>query len=289
MINEQRRRVAPPSGAEADGSGNTTSGDGNRRVSPDGTTSGDGSRRVSPDTPRTTTDPNIFACLLKDTDLKLSADKTYVTYENTNNDGTKTKWTFYTNNRISINGNMGSWSCDGTDNYIIKLDDKSDEYSYKTGWKSRQTNTNNANNTNNTNTTTFIDTNLTGDELKAGKVVKMGMKGPIVGTIQDLLIKLGYTNVSSSGKADSKFGERTKQMVKDFQTNNGLNDDGEVGKNTWPKLNDPNAVGASSSSPSSSAIQATSSSKPDEVAGSDAIIIQEERKKLLRKYLLQFK
>lgn len=286
MINEQRRRVAPPPGAEADGSGNTTSGDGSRRVSPDGTASGDGSRRVSPDTPRTTTDPNIFACLLKDTDLKLSADKKNVTYEDTKDDGTKVKWTFYTNNRVDVNGKMGSWSCDGTDHYIIKLDDKSDEYSSKTGWKSKQTNTNN---TNNTNTTTFIDTNLTGDNLKAGSVVKYGMKGDIVGKIQELLIAKGFKNVSKSGNPDKIFGNRTKQMVIDFQRANGLNDDGSVGKDTWPKLNDPNAVGASSSSPSSSAIQATSTSKPDEVAGSDAIIIQEERKKLLRKYLLQFK
>ncbi len=184
----------------------------------------------------------------------------------------------------------GTWKCDGDKDYIINTED-GDEYSSKTGkWKGVPNNNNNNNdNNNNNNNTGLVDTNLTGDELKAGKVVKMGMKGPIVGTIQDLLIKLGYTNVSSSGKADSKFGKRTKQMVKDFQTNNGLNDDGEVGKNTWSKLNDPNAVGASSSSPSSSAIQATSTSKPDEVAGSDAIIIQEERKKLLRKYLLQFK
>ena len=32
--NEQRRRVAPPSGSEVDGSGNTTSADGSGRVSP---------------------------------------------------------------------------------------------------------------------------------------------------------------------------------------------------------------------------------------------------------------
>ena len=227
---------------------------------------------------------SVFDCLLKDADLKLSADKQNVKYEANNK-----KWTFFTNNRVNVNGNMGSWSCDGTDAYIVKLDDGSDEYSSKTGWKSKQNNNNNNTNTN-TNTTTLVDTNLTGDELKAGKVVKIGMKGPIVGTIQDLLIKLGYTDVSSSGKADSKFGKRTQKMVKDFQTANSLNDDGEVGKDTWPKLNDPAAVKNSSSS-ESGALGGAKADIPKDgetTAGSDAIIIKESLRKSLRKNLLKF-
>lgn len=184
----------------------------------------------------------------------------------------------------------GTWKCDGDKDYIINTED-GDEYSSKTGkWKGVSNNSNNNNNNNNNNNTGLVDTTLTGDELKAGKVVKMGMKGPIVGTIQDLLIKLGYTNVSSSGKADNKFGKRTKQMVKDFQTNNGLTDDGEVGKDTWPKLNDPAAVKNSSSSTSGAlgGAQAQVPKDGETTAGSDAIIIKESLRKTLRKNLLKF-
>lgn len=139
-----------------------------------------------------------------------------------------------------------------------------------------------------------VNTDLTGDDLKAGKVVKQGMKGDIVGKIQELLIAKGFKNVSKSGNVDKIFGSRTKAMVKDFQRANGLNDDGSVGKDTWPKLNDPNAVGASSNSSGTSGTsgkvyQAVNIKNTDEVPGSDAIIVQESRKKLLRKYLREFK
>jgi len=184
----------------------------------------------------------------------------------------------------------GTWKCDGDKDYIINTED-GDDYSSKRGnWKGVPNNSNNNNNNNNNNNTGLVDTTLTGDELKAGKVVKIGMKGSIVGTIQDLLIKLGYTNVSSSGEKDNKFGRRTKQMVKDFQTNNGLTDDGEVGKDTWPKLNDPAAVKNSASSTSSlSGSAKTSVAKDGEtVAGSDVIIVNEKLKKTLRENLLKF-
>ena len=91
---------------------------------------------------------------------------------------------------------------------------------------------------------TLVDTNLTGDDLTAGKVVKHGMRGDIVGKIQDLLIAKGFTNVSKSKTADKIFGNRTQRMVKAFQALNGLNDDGIVGKLTWGKLNDASAVTA---------------------------------------------
>ena len=135
---------------------------------------------------------------------------------------------------------------------------------------------------------TLVDTNLTGDDLTAGKVVKHGMRGDIVGKIQDLLIAKGFTNVSKSKTADKIFGNRTQRMVKAFQALNGLNDDGIVGKLTWGKLNDASAVTAGST-PDSSTNKATSVNSPEEVPGSDAIIVQESRKKILRKYLLQFK
>ncbi len=221
----------------------------------------------------------IFDCLIKDTDLKLSADKKTVTYEGTKDHGTKVKWTFYTNNRVSINGNMGSWSCDGADGYSIKLDDGSDEFSSKTGWKSRQTN----DNTNtHTNTASFINTNLTGDDLKAGKVVKHGMKGDIVGKIQQLLIDKGFKNISMNKTPDNVFGNRTRRMVKAFQALNNLVDDGVVGKLTWNKLNDASAISASGST-------SADPNKPTEIPGADGVVYESLRKKILRKHLLSFK
>lgn len=136
----------------------------------------------------------------------------------------------------------------------------------------------------------FTDTTLTGDDLKKGSVVKIGMRGDIVGQIQDLLIKLGYVNVSKDNKTDKIFGTRTEKMVKDFQKNNGLNDDGEVGKDTWPKLNDPAAVKNSTSS-ESGALGGAKADVPKDgetTAGSDAIIIKESLRKSLRKNLLKF-
>jgi peptidoglycan hydrolase-like protein with peptidoglycan-binding domain len=134
------------------------------------------------------------------------------------------------------------------------------------------------------------NTNLTGDDLKGGKAIKIGMRGDIVGQVQDLLIKLGYVNVSKDNKRDNIFGPKTEKMVKDFQKNNGLNDDGVVGKDTWPKLNDPAAVKNSASS-SSSALGSAKADVPKDgetTAGTDAIIIKEALRKSLRKNLLKF-
>ena len=70
-------------------------------------------------------------------------------------------------------------------------------------------------------------TDLTIDDIKNGKsVVKSGMKGPIVGKIQELLISAGYTNISKSGEVDDDFGSLNKGQVENFQTEN-KNDEGE--------------------------------------------------------------
>jgi peptidoglycan hydrolase-like protein with peptidoglycan-binding domain len=134
------------------------------------------------------------------------------------------------------------------------------------------------------------DTTLTGDDLKAGKFVKIGMRGKIVGDIQRLLIKLGYTDISKSGNPDDIFGRRTKASVEEFQRNNNAKDDGAVGSETWPKLNDPAAIkkGASSSSSAVGGAQAEVPKDGETTAGSDAIIIKESLRKSLRKNLLKF-
>jgi hypothetical protein len=73
---------------------------------------------------------------------------------------------------------------------------------------------------------TWKDVNLTIEDLKSGKTVSMGMRGPIVKQIQELLIGKGYKEVSKSGQPDSMFGGMTKAQVENFQTEN-KNDKGE--------------------------------------------------------------
>jgi len=94
---------------------------------------------------------------------------------------------------------------------------------------------------------------LTIDDIKNGKsVVKLGMKGPIVGKIQELLISAGYPNISKSGKIDNDFGSLTKGEVEKFQLENKndegepLQKDGKVGPETIKallKVSTPNTKG----------------------------------------------
>lgn len=89
---------------------------------------------------------------------------------------------------------------------------------------------------------TWKDTNLTVDELKSGKTVSIGMRGPIVKQIQELLIGKGYKEVSKSGEPDSMFGRMTKAQVEKFQEKNKnekgeqLKKDGIVGPETIKAL-----------------------------------------------------
>jgi hypothetical protein len=86
------------------------------------------------------------------------------------------------------------------------------------------------------------ETSLTIEDLKNGETVSMGMKGDVVGKIQQLLIDKGYRDVSKSGKPDSMFGRMTKAQVEKFQTENkndkgeSLKKDGIVGPETIKAL-----------------------------------------------------
>jgi hypothetical protein len=86
------------------------------------------------------------------------------------------------------------------------------------------------------------ETTLTIEDLKNGETVSMGMKGDVVGKIQQLLIDKGYTNISKSGEPDNLFGRRTKVQVEKFQTENKndkdqpLTKDGIVGPETIKSL-----------------------------------------------------
>jgi len=86
------------------------------------------------------------------------------------------------------------------------------------------------------------ETTLTIEDLKNGKSVSIGMKGPVVGEIQKLLIDKEYKNISKSGEPDNLFGRLTKGQVEKFQTENkndkgeSLKKDGIVGPETIKAL-----------------------------------------------------
>lgn len=216
---------------------------------------------------------NLFACLLKDPTNKL--DKDTVIWQ-----GDTTKWTFFNNNRWydSKTGNKGTWSCKGSDEYIIK-DDNGEIYDSATDkWvePNKKDDTTDSNNTADDSKTNI--SNLKSDDLYAGKKVTIGAKGQIVGDIQQLLIDKGFPDVSKNKTPDNSFGKMTYNMVKAFQKSKGLTDDGIVGKNTWAALNGQQLT----------ATNATTINTPDSVPGSDAVVMQESRKKILRKYLLEY-
>lgn len=63
------------------------------------------------------------------------------------------------------------------------------------------------------------------------RIIKWGMQGDDVKTMQQMLISRGYT-LSATGK----YASRTLKAVMAFQEANGLTADGIVGKKTWNKL-----------------------------------------------------
>lgn len=67
-----------------------------------------------------------------------------------------------------------------------------------------------------------------------GRVLRMGMRGSDVETLQTLLNDLGYP----CGSSDGSFGRLTRESVVSFQLDNGLVSDGEVGELTWAALDD---------------------------------------------------
>ena len=67
------------------------------------------------------------------------------------------------------------------------------------------------------------------------RLLKKRCKGNDVKELQTVLINLGY-DLGKYG-ADGIFGKDTYRVVKEFQRDNKLYDDGIVGKNTAHKLN----------------------------------------------------
>lgn len=63
-------------------------------------------------------------------------------------------------------------------------------------------------------------------------LVRQGSRGVYVCIAQDALTTLGY----DTGGLDGVFGGRTREAVIQFQSKNGLSQDGIVGNNTWNTL-----------------------------------------------------
>ena len=59
-----------------------------------------------------------------------------------------------------------------------------------------------------------------------------GMRGPVVGELQDVLIRLGLMKDCVANR-DEYYGPGTQEVVKRFQQRCGLRVDGRVGKKTW--------------------------------------------------------
>ena len=81
------------------------------------------------------------------------------------------------------------------------------------------------------------------------KVIGLNARGPLVKEVQQRLIKIGYSGTTSGSvttdvagckddveKCDGIYGPTTKEMVKQYQKDNGLAVDGIVGQQTYDSL-----------------------------------------------------
>jgi hypothetical protein len=81
------------------------------------------------------------------------------------------------------------------------------------------------------------------------KIIGLNAKGPLVKQVQQQLIEYGYSGETGSSittdieeckgdveKCDGIYGKSTKEMVKQFQKDNGLSVDGIVGQQTYDAL-----------------------------------------------------
>ena len=81
---------------------------------------------------------------------------------------------------------------------------------------------------------TDTETNESGDIVVTLSLLKKGSKGHEVAAAQAILKAQGY-NLGSYG-IDGDFGSATFEAVKEFQRNNHVTIDGEIGQDTWNKL-----------------------------------------------------
>ena len=68
-------------------------------------------------------------------------------------------------------------------------------------------------------------------------VLQKGSKGPEVGTLQRLLSTMGYKDQYGNPlEIDESFGGKTEYAVEQFQSDEGIETDKKVGKDTWRHL-----------------------------------------------------
>lgn len=125
----------------------------------------------------------------------------------------------------SLYPNGGVWSCTNTGKIFLDYPTKTQQSSTtkpKFEWRK---------------------TSATPETITKGEIVKYGMTGDIVYQIQRMLANSGYGEFSKSGKPDGKFGNRTRNMVIKFQTDNGITPaQGNVGPKTWAKLTQTSTI-----------------------------------------------
>jgi hypothetical protein len=267
------------------------------------TTGNGGGNKFGPTTPTApTADP--FACVSKNTDLKVAADKKSGTHVGDNGD----VFTFYSDGSFTYkyksggNTDKGTWVCDGTDYYKITMDD-GDVYDKKTNkWTDGSSSSNSSSNPGGSSSSSssstapaFTNTSLTIDDLKAGKEVSKGMKGAVVGEIQKLLIAAGYKNISKSGNVDNRFGNRTKTSVEKFQTDSKIKVDGIVGDETINALLKATPASSSTSEDPNKKPFDPNAEEDNSIPSTDGALIkekekvlQESLKKMLRNSLLKY-
>lgn len=163
------------------------------------------------------------SCVTARNDIKYNPDKTTATYTSSvDNVG---EVTLNINGTFTATGtkfpNGGVWSCTATNKIYLDYSNTTQQPNtpkQKFEWKV---------------------TSATSNDIKNGQLIRYGMSGNIVYQIQKMLISSGYNGVSKSGKPDGKFGNRTKNMVIQFQKDNGITPaQGNVGPKTWNKLSE---------------------------------------------------
>lgn len=198
---------------------------------------------TSQPTPTTGIDP-VFSCInayVGKEGQKLTPHKGgYVTFKTKEGTGIWVfskagNWSQYDISTKKIN-RTGKWECTGTASFSIISGGQQWLSSDKLGWVDIAEPTTEP--PTGGGGFTWKDVNLTIEDLKSGKTVSMGMRGPVIGEIQKLLIGKGYKDVSKSGEHDNMFGRLTKAQVEKFQSENKddkgeqLKKDGIVGQKT---------------------------------------------------------
>jgi peptidoglycan hydrolase-like protein with peptidoglycan-binding domain len=191
----------------------------------------DGEPKITPVTAQQTqpsTETGTWqSCVASRKDINYNESKTTGTYtssvENVGNVTLNINGTFTATGSKFPNG--GNWSCTTTGKIFLDYPKSTQQSATQTKpkfeWKT---------------------TLATPENVENGELIKYGMFGSIVKQIQQLLINNGYKDISKTGQADGKFGNRTKNAVLSFQKDNGLTQDGVVGPKTWNTLQVPKST-----------------------------------------------